>query len=187
MNNNDKSRVCPVELAGSLDSKFRKIFQNPKKILKPFIKEGMTVFELGSGPGFFTKSISELAGPTGKVIAADLQEGMLEIVKAKTEHSELKDRIQTHLCKSDTIDFFERVDFVFAFYVVHEIPDKERLFAELKLILKPGGRMLIIEPPFHVPKHDFRKMLDILVGKGFRVIDSPKFFPNRVVYLELTE
>jgi ubiquinone/menaquinone biosynthesis C-methylase UbiE len=187
MDNSEKNRVCPVELAGSLDNKFRKIFQNPKKILKPFIKEGMTVFELGSGPGFFTLSIAELAGQSGRVIAADLQEGMLEIVKAKTENSELKDRIQIHLCKPDTINFFERVDFIFAFYVVHEIPDKERLFAELKLILKPGGRLLIIEPPFHVPKRDFRKMLDILVGKGFRVIDSPKLFPNLVVFLELTE
>ena len=44
--NNEKARVCPVELAGSLDSKIRRWLQNPAKILAPFIKEGMKVLVL---------------------------------------------------------------------------------------------------------------------------------------------
>ena len=37
---NEKNRVCPVELAGSLDSKIRKWLQNPQKILSPYIEGG---------------------------------------------------------------------------------------------------------------------------------------------------
>lgn len=51
--NEVKNRVCPVELAGSLDNKIRKWFQNPQKILAPYIKEGMKVLDIGCGPGFF--------------------------------------------------------------------------------------------------------------------------------------
>ena len=51
---NERNRVCPVELANSFDSKIRKWLQNPRKILSPYIKEGMTVLDIGCGPGFFS-------------------------------------------------------------------------------------------------------------------------------------
>ena len=38
----------------------------------------MTVLDVGCGPGFFTLDMARLVGPSGRVIAADLQEGMLE-------------------------------------------------------------------------------------------------------------
>ncbi len=47
-------RVCPVALSGSLDNSIRRWLQNPKKILSPYIKEGMTVLDVGCGPGFFS-------------------------------------------------------------------------------------------------------------------------------------
>ena len=50
----EKNRVCPVELADSLDSKIRRFLQNPQKILKPFVSEGMKVLDIGCGPGFFS-------------------------------------------------------------------------------------------------------------------------------------
>jgi hypothetical protein len=43
----EKTRVCPVERAGSLDNGIRKWLQNPRKILGPYIEEGMTVLDLG--------------------------------------------------------------------------------------------------------------------------------------------
>jgi len=46
-------RICPMELAGGLDNSVRRLLKNPQKILKPYIKEGMTVLDLGCGPGFF--------------------------------------------------------------------------------------------------------------------------------------
>ncbi len=49
----DKNRVCPVERAGNLDNRFRRWIQNPRKILGPYMREGMTVLDLGCGPGFF--------------------------------------------------------------------------------------------------------------------------------------
>ncbi len=57
-----KSKVCSVELAGGLDNKFRRFLQNPQKILKPYLKEGMTVLDLGCGPGFFTIEIAKMIG-----------------------------------------------------------------------------------------------------------------------------
>ena len=77
---NSPKHVCPVEMARSLDNIFRIWFQNPRKILAPFIREGMTVLDIGCGPGFFSTEIAEMVGPSGRVIACDLQKEMLEIV-----------------------------------------------------------------------------------------------------------
>lgn len=81
MTKTENPRVCPVEKAGGLDNSIRRFLQNPEKILKPHINPGMTVLDMGCGPGFFTIEIAKLLNGSGKVIAADLQAGMLEIVR----------------------------------------------------------------------------------------------------------
>jgi len=59
MKNDKDPYVCPAEFAGSLDNSFRRWLHNPQKILKPYIKEGMTVLDLGCGPGVFTVLLSK--------------------------------------------------------------------------------------------------------------------------------
>ena len=83
MNKKINESVCPVEKAGMLDNNFRKLFQDPQKILKPYIKEGMVVLDLGCGPGFFSMEIAKLLNRSGTVICADLQDGMLDMVRQK--------------------------------------------------------------------------------------------------------
>ena len=54
--------VCPVEKAGGLDSGIRKLLQRPKKILGNYAREGMTVLDLGCGPGFFSVEMAKEIG-----------------------------------------------------------------------------------------------------------------------------
>ena len=183
MSNDKNTRPCPVELAGGLDNNMRRLFQNPRKLLKPYISEGMTVLDLGCGPGFFTMEIAKLLKDSGKVIAADLQEGMLEKVNNKIKGTELEQRIEIHKCENDRIGVTENVDFVLAFYMIHEVPDQDKLLEELKSILKPNGKIYIIEPKFHVPKKSFEIMIDKIKTLGFEITDRPKVFFSRTVLL----
>ena len=182
MNN---QRICPVENAGGLDNSLRRFFQNPRKILEPFISTEMTVLDLGCGPGFFSVEIAKMLSGQGKVIAADLQDGMLEIIKNKIKGSGLEQKIITHRCGSNTIGEIENVDFVLAFYMIHEVPDQDRLFNELKSILKPNGKIYIIEPRFHVTKKAFEEMMNKVRSIGFEIIDQPKVFFSRAVLLSI--
>ncbi|MFA5404500.1 MAG: class I SAM-dependent methyltransferase [Ignavibacteria bacterium] len=181
MDTEKDNRVCPVELAGGLDNKIRRFLQNPKRILKPYIKDGMTVLDFGCGPGFFTIEIAKILDGNGKVIAADLQDGMLEKVKNKIKGTQLEQIIHLHKCESDKIGVTEKVDFILCFYVIHEVPDKKRLFEEFNLLLKPNGKILIIEPNFHVSKNAFSDMLGVMENSGLKVIEKPKSFMNRAV------
>jgi ubiquinone/menaquinone biosynthesis C-methylase UbiE len=177
------NRICPVEKADSLDTRFRRWLQNPQKILKPYIKEGMTVLDLGCGPGFFSVELAKIVGSSCKVIAADLQNGMLEKLKEKIKGTELEKRIILHKCEEDKICLIENVDFVLAFYVVHEIPDQDKLFTEIEPILKPNGQVLIVEPPFHISKTAFEKTIQKARAAGFTEVERPKVLFNKAVVL----
>jgi len=179
-----QNRVCPVAMAGSLDNRARRWFQNPQEILGPYIKEGMKVLDLGCGPGFFSIDMAQLVGKSGQVIASDLQEGMLQKLGDKIRGTELKERITLHKCEENKIGLSERVDFVLAFYLVHEIPDQKEFFNELESILKSEGQVLIVEPPFHVSKAAFKEMIRKSRGAGFIPVERPKVFLSKAVILE---
>ncbi|MFC2098016.1 class I SAM-dependent methyltransferase [Bacteroidota bacterium] len=185
MNKEKKQRICPVESSGGLDNPFRKLLQNPKKLLNKYISQGMTVLDLGCGPGFFSIEIAKLLNDSGKVIAADLQEGMLDKVRDKIKGTELEQRVKLHKCQEESIDITEKVDFVLAFYMIHEVPNQDKLFKELKSILNPNGIIYIIEPKFHVSKKTFGEMINRTKDIGFELIDMPKVFFSRTVLLTI--
>lgn len=170
----DRNRICPVELAGSLDNRLRRWFQNPRKILAPHVRDEMTVMDIGCGPGFFTLEMARMVGNSGRVIACDLQEGMLEKLRSKVRGSELEGRIVPHLCQSGRLGVTEAVDFALAFYMIHEVPDKDGLFAEVYSVLKPKGRFLVVEPPFHVSKAEFEETVRKVLHAGFEMMSRPK-------------
>jgi ubiquinone/menaquinone biosynthesis C-methylase UbiE len=186
METNRSKRVCPVERAGGLDHPLRRLLQDPHKILKNYISSGMKVLDLGCGPGFFTMEIAKMVSSSGKVFAADLQQAMLDILQNKIKGTEIEERVQLVKCEERSIGLTENVDFILCFYMVHEVPDQAILFNELKSILKPDGKILIIEPNFHVSKRSFNEMLKKTLETGFEVLKQPKIFFSRSVLLAVS-
>jgi ubiquinone/menaquinone biosynthesis C-methylase UbiE len=181
----NKNRVCPVEIAGSLDTKFRRWLQNPYKLLKHYINEGMTVLDVGCGPGFFSIAMAEMVGLSGKVVAADLQEGMLDIIRNKIMDTDLEKIIQFHKCEKNEVGYKDKVDFILAFYMIHELPDHKNFFNEIYKILKPQGQLLIVEPKlFHVSYEEFKLTIGFAGDAGFQLIDTPKILFSRSAILK---
>ena len=179
-----RDRVCPVERAGTLDSTFRRWLQNPEKILRPYLREGMTAVDLGCGPGFFTVDMAIMVGESGRVIGSDLQEGMLRTLADKIKGPELKERIVLHKCEKERIGISERADFILAFYMVHEVPDQDLFFREIEAMLNTDGLVLIVEPPIHVSTKDFAKTIATARQAGLTVIDQPKILLSKAVLLK---
>ena len=177
-------RVCPVERAGSLDNRFRKWLQNPQKILSPYIKKGMTVLDIGFGPGFFSIDMAHLVGESGRVIALDLQEGMLQKLQEKIQGTELEKRFTLQKCEKDRIGISEDVDFILVFYMFHEVTNQDDFLKEIGSILKPNGQVLIVEPPFHVSKSAFKEMIRKAQKTGLVLIENPKVFLSKAVVLK---
>ena len=109
-----KHRVCPVHHAGALTSTLRQIIHPPRRILAPFIRPGLTVLDFGAGPGFFTVEMARLVGESGRVIAADLQQGMLAELQRKIQPLNLAN-ITLHQTEADHINLAAKLDFVLLF------------------------------------------------------------------------
>ncbi|MDQ1312827.1 MAG: hypothetical protein QG605_1366 [Euryarchaeota archaeon] len=93
----------------------------------------------------------------------------------------MEERIQLHKCSEDGIGVLETVDLVLAFFMVHEVADKRRFLKEIKSIMKPDGRLYIIEFKAHPPKAKFDEMVEIAYGLGFKEMERPSFILSRAV------
>jgi ubiquinone/menaquinone biosynthesis C-methylase UbiE len=168
--------VCPVWIGYLLASPLRKLIQNPRKILAPYVQKGMTVLDIGCAMGFFSLPMARLVGAEGKVICVDLQEKMLTSLKQRAAKARLTDRIETRLCPKDALgidDLAQRIDFALAFALVHEVPDAKKLFSEIHTALKPSGKLMIAEPMGRVPEEHFNTSLAGAQQNGFKIIDRP--------------
>jgi ubiquinone/menaquinone biosynthesis C-methylase UbiE len=163
-----EAHVCPPWLSWLLINPIRSLSQNPRKTLQRFIREGDTVLDAGCGPGYFTTVMAELVGENGLVIAADIQEWMLENVRKRVERAGLPGRVRLHLAQADRLNVpSDHVDFALALWMAHEVPDKGRFFSEILACLKPGGTLLLAEPKIHISENNFREIVEAVRKAGF--------------------
>ena len=182
-----KIHLHSVENSGALDSSFRYRFQNPGRILKDYVKPGMTVLDLGCGTGFFTTEIARMLDASGKVIAADIQNGMLEKLRHKIKGSDLESVVRIHKCQEKSLNLSDEIDFVFAFYSFHEMSCLDDLIDEIKMLLKPEGEIFIAEQILHVPKSVFNGFIDKMRKRGFEIVSQPRVFLSRSVVMKIKE
>lgn len=162
--------VCPFWVGYLLLSPLRKLLENPEKLMKPFVRPGMTVLEPGCAMGFFTLPLARMVGPAGRVIAVDLQPRMLEVLSRRARKARLAERIDIRRAQPDSLgigDLNRSVDFAAALHVVHEMPGQDAFFSQVRQSLKPGGQLLVMEPRGHVSMEDFSRMTAIAEGAGF--------------------
>ncbi len=180
--------VFSDEKASHLDTKFRRIIYRPDRLAERYVKPGDRVLDFGCGPGFFTREFAKRVGDKGYVIAADLQEEMLEILRGKLGPEGLMPRVKTHRCQPDSLDLTPerdgQIDVAFAIFVVHEVPDREKLFREIAAMLVPGGLFFYSEPPIIVSGSEFRESCALAEKAGLRLVESRFFFVNRAAVLK---
>ena len=167
-------RVCSAEHAGWLATPLRRLLHDPRRILAGLVAPGDTVVDFGCGPGFFTLPLAEMVGPSGRVVAVDLQAAMLDRVRRRAEDAGLGARVTLSRCEVDTIGELPPADAALAFYMVHEVPDVGRFLGEVCGTLKPGGRFLLVEPRGHVSADAFVATVDAAEAAGLRPVATPR-------------
>jgi ubiquinone/menaquinone biosynthesis C-methylase UbiE len=177
--------VCPWWLAYAFDNRFRRLFHDPRKILAPYVSTGMTVLDVGCGMGFFSIALARLVGDEGAVLAADVQDEMLTVVAARARSAGLSGRIRAHRCDPDDLHLASRVDFILAFWMVHEVPDARTFFDQARSCLAPGARLLVVEPKLHVREERFQEIVRAAEEVGLKRCGAPPMSLSRSVLLEV--
>ena len=178
--------VCPPWIGYFLLNPLRKLVENPDRIFGQFVREGMVVLEPGCGMGFFTLHLARMVGPEGRVVAVEIQDKMLDVLGRRAQRAGLLDRIELRRVGADGYgldDLSGQVDFAAAIHVVHEIPDQALFFTEMWKALRPGGRLLVVEPKGHVSKDQFEQTAAIAEKAGFKPEPLPGKIGGRNVVL----
>jgi SAM-dependent methyltransferase len=176
-------RVSPWWLGYFLACPLRRFAQDPAKLLAPYVREGMTVLEPGPGMGFFTLDLARLVGPSGRVVAVDIQPRMLARLKRRAALTERLDARIGSASSLGVADLAGAVDFSLVFAVVHELPAMETFFAELAQASKPGAGLLLAGPVVHVKPAQFEAELQSAAKAGFVVADRPSIRRSRAAVL----
>ena len=162
--------VCPPWLGYLLLNPLRKLLENPDKMFGQFVREGMVVLEPGCGMGYFTLALARMVGPDGRVVAVELQSKMLSVLGRRARRAGLIDRIELRQTVAEGLgveDLSDKVDIAVAIHLVHEIPDQGAFFAQIWKALKPGGKLLVVEPKGHVSLNSFKQTVATAKQTGF--------------------
>ncbi len=170
-----------------LASPFRRFLQNPKEILGPYLRPGMTALDVGCGMGFFCLDMAKMLGPGGRVICVDIQPRMVKSLVRRASKARILDRIDHRVCDRHSLgldDLHQEIDFALAFAIVHEVEDPRKFFTQIRRALRPGGTCLYAEPKGQVSNETFRRNLAIAREVGFQAVAIPEIGRSRTVLLK---
>lgn len=151
---------CPSALGWLINNPIRRWYT--RHLLDAVgIKAGETVLELGCGPGTFTVEAARRLGPTGKLIAVDIQPHMIAQAERRVRQAGLNN-VEFHVAGAYDLPVDdESVDRAFLITVLPEIPDQHRALRELYRVLKPTGLLSIseefLDPDYPLPKETLRR------------------------------
>jgi precorrin-6B methylase 2 len=109
------------------------------------IREGARVADIGAGTGYFTWRLAERAGPTGKVLAVDIQPRMLKAAAETMKRHGLVNVDYVRASESDPKLPEQSLDMVFIAHSYHEFAQPEAIMDAIRRSLKPGGRLVVVE------------------------------------------
>jgi ubiquinone/menaquinone biosynthesis C-methylase UbiE len=140
------ANVMSHQAAAWLDRPEREREETPREALKALkIKEGESIADVGAGSGYYTVLLARAVGERGRVYATDIQPEMLELIKRKVARDQLSN-VEVILGSEDDPRLpAGALDLVLMVDVYHELARPQAMLRALKRVLRPGGRLVLIE------------------------------------------
>ena len=123
-------------------------------------RPGQVILDLAGGTGDLAREFARIVGPRGHVVLADINAAMLEHGRRRLVDAGVAGNVELAQVDAETLPFadntFDRVSIAFG---LRNITHKEKALAEMNRVLKPGGKVLILE--FSQPSKAIKPAYDL--------------------------
>jgi demethylmenaquinone methyltransferase/2-methoxy-6-polyprenyl-1,4-benzoquinol methylase len=110
------------------------------------LKKGQRALDVAGGTGDLTVYMSKQVGPTGEVIISDINPDMLEQGRRRLIDKGIAGNIKFVEANAEELPFEENsFDCVTIAFGLRNVTDKDKALRSMYKVLKPGGRLLILE------------------------------------------
>ena len=168
--------------AAWLDRPERESEEAPSKAIAALdIRPGSVVADVGAGSGYYTVRLSRAVGAAGRVVATDLQPGMLDIIRSKVTRERLTNVEVVQGRADDPVLPAGAFDLILMVDVYHELASPQIFVRKLKEALKPDGRLVLIEFRLEDPRVPIREEHKMSVSQVRQELGADGFRLDRVI------
>ncbi|MCB1856002.1 MAG: bifunctional demethylmenaquinone methyltransferase/2-methoxy-6-polyprenyl-1,4-benzoquinol methylase UbiE [Halieaceae bacterium] len=123
------------------------------------VRKGNAVLDIAGGTGDLAARFAEIVGPAGSVVLADINDSMLQVGRDKLLDHGLLDNLEFVQADAQYLPFADdSFDCITIAFGLRNVTDKDRALRSMLRVLKPGGRLLVLE---------FSKPLNPLLSKAY--------------------
>ena len=176
----------PAYWSKVFDDPARAEWQKPAEVAAALgLRPGQTVADLGAGTGYFTGPLADVVGPSGTVLAVDVEPNLVAYLRQRAAREHLTNVRVVLASAHDPRLPAAGVDAVLVVDTYHHIDDRIAYFRRLQRALRPHGRVAVVDwhkRPMPVgPEMDHKlareQVVDEMQAAGYRLVDEPTFLP----------
>jgi arsenite methyltransferase len=182
----DKIHQDPKAYISMLENPQRDSEQKPDEVIKNLnLKKGDFIADIGAGSGYFTFRFAQHVGASGRIYAVDINPDMILYMNRHVRDTGINNVITVLSEANDPLLAANSIDIFFVCNTWHHVSDRPHYLALIKKILKPGGRIVILDykkeqlpvgPPTDM-KMAREEVLKELDAAGFRLSREFSFLP----------
>ncbi len=173
----------------------RERWESTRENLERFqLKEGMTIADVGSGPGYYSFKFSDIVGDKGKVYAIETNPRHLDFLRDYIADNDVKNvEVVESSFEGIGLSSDVRVDVVYVCSLFHNVyaaftdGEREEFIGSIRTALGNGGQLIVVdndlvtgqELPYHGPYISKDLIISQLYYYGFKLKDAFQFTPQR--------
>jgi ubiquinone/menaquinone biosynthesis C-methylase UbiE len=162
----ERGKVYPVSAARQLENPLRRLVSSPRKLARRTDAPSTgRILELGPGPGWWSRALADRV-VDGHLALCDLQPGMLAIARQKFGAEPVSYATGDAMALPYRSSVFDAAVLV---TVLGEVPDPSACLGELHRVLRPGGRLVLVETRLDSDFTRFGPLRALVEPVGFTV------------------